>query len=46
MSLSSYDHLRFLPPLVISQGELSVVVDKVGEVLAKPITTSRAGGNE
>ena len=38
--------MRFLPPLVISQGELSVVVDKVGEVLAKPITTSRAGGNE
>jgi acetylornithine/succinyldiaminopimelate/putrescine aminotransferase len=38
--------MRFLPPLVISQEELSVVVDKVQEVLAKPIKAGRSGGNE
>ncbi len=38
--------MRFLPPLVISQAELAVVVEKVQEVLAKPIAAGSAGGNE
>ena len=38
--------MRFLPPLVISQAELAVVVEKVQEVLAKPIVAGSAGGNE
>jgi len=38
--------MRFLPPLVISQAELAVVVEKVQEVLAKPIAAGSAGANE
>jgi len=38
--------MRFLPPLVITQAELAVVVEKVQEVLAKPIAAGAAGGNE
>jgi acetylornithine/LysW-gamma-L-lysine aminotransferase len=38
--------MRFLPPLVISQAELAVVVEKVQEVLAKPIAASAAGSSE
>ena len=37
--------MRFLPPLVISQAELAVVVEKVAEVLAKPIAAAPAGGS-
>jgi acetylornithine/LysW-gamma-L-lysine aminotransferase len=37
--------IRFLPPLVVSQDELAIVVEKVQEVLAKPIAAG-AGGNE
>jgi LysW-gamma-L-lysine/LysW-L-ornithine aminotransferase len=36
--------MRFLPPLVISQAELAVVVEKVQEVLAKPIAPGGGGG--
>jgi acetylornithine/LysW-gamma-L-lysine aminotransferase len=39
--------MRFLPPLVITQSDLAVVVEKVQEVLAKPVAASAgAGGNE
>ncbi len=38
--------MRFLPPLVISQAELAVVVEKVQEVLAKPIAAGSTGANE
>jgi LysW-gamma-L-lysine/LysW-L-ornithine aminotransferase len=38
--------MRFLPPLVITQSDLAVVVDKVAEVLAKPITPGSGGAAE
>ena len=37
---------RVQSPLVISQAELAVVVEKVQEVLAKPIAAGSAGANE
>jgi acetylornithine/LysW-gamma-L-lysine aminotransferase len=37
--------MRFLPPLVISQAELAVVVEKVAEVLAKPIAAAPSAGS-
>jgi acetylornithine/LysW-gamma-L-lysine aminotransferase len=36
--------MRFLPPLVISQEELAVVVDKVQEVLTQPLAPSSSAG--
>ena len=38
--------LRFLPPLVITQPELAVVVEKVQEVLTQPLTASSGGAAE
>jgi acetylornithine/LysW-gamma-L-lysine aminotransferase len=37
--------MRFLPPLVISQADLGVVVEQVAQVLAKPIAATPAGGS-
>jgi acetylornithine/LysW-gamma-L-lysine aminotransferase len=38
--------MRFLPPLVISQEDLAVVVEKVQDVLTHPVTAAPSGAAE